>query len=234
MRYWGTDYLPIVWNMTGTAECCSEDECNDTREKKNTTTNMDTTNNNKDTTASIEDTTTTEGGTTSTEDTTIKKDSAMEDTTMNALSKEDTITEASEEACSIDSDCNMVGAICVVKEEEEEGEDRVEKVELTGIDDAVECVGGTTTNCNNGVCNTICSSNNNNNNGRVKRRGMNELKIRKRNLSKQNGGNSKRLCQCGPGYVAKREKDISNRLIACVRKEEKVGENNQMLLPRKP
>ena len=126
MRYWGTDYLPIVWNMTGTAECCSEDECNDTREKKNTTTNMDTANNNKDTTASIEDPTTTEGGTTPTEDTTLKKDSAMEDTTMNAMSKEDTVTEASEDACSIDSDCNMVGAICVVKKEEEEEEDRVD------------------------------------------------------------------------------------------------------------
>merc|ERR1719234_577117 len=38
LNYWGTQYLPLVWNMTGTAECCSEDDCNDTREKKDTTT----------------------------------------------------------------------------------------------------------------------------------------------------------------------------------------------------
>merc|ERR1719234_1144360 len=47
LDYWGTQYLPLVWNMTGTAECCSEDDCNDTREKKDTTTE-DTTD--KDTT----------------------------------------------------------------------------------------------------------------------------------------------------------------------------------------
>ena len=43
--YWGNDYLDLVWNMTGTAECCYSDGCNDNREDKPTTltTTTDTT-----------------------------------------------------------------------------------------------------------------------------------------------------------------------------------------------
>ena len=41
--YWGTDYLNLVWNMTGTAECCYTDGCNDNREEKPTTATSDTT-----------------------------------------------------------------------------------------------------------------------------------------------------------------------------------------------
>ena len=32
--YWGNDYLDLVWNMTGTAECCYTDGCNDNRKEK--------------------------------------------------------------------------------------------------------------------------------------------------------------------------------------------------------
>ena len=35
--YWGHDYLDLVWNMTGTAECCYSDGCNDNRKEKPTT-----------------------------------------------------------------------------------------------------------------------------------------------------------------------------------------------------
>ena len=36
LEFWGKKYLDIVWNSTGTAECCYEDGCNDNR--PNTTT----------------------------------------------------------------------------------------------------------------------------------------------------------------------------------------------------
>merc|ERR1719234_274647 len=58
LDYWGTQYLPLVWNMTGTAECCSEDDCNDTREKKDTTTEDTTTEATTKEDTTIEDTTT--------------------------------------------------------------------------------------------------------------------------------------------------------------------------------
>ena len=41
--YWGNDYLDLVWNMTGTAECCYTDGCNDNREEKPTTLTTTTT-----------------------------------------------------------------------------------------------------------------------------------------------------------------------------------------------
>ena len=34
LEYWGSTYLDLVWNMTGTAECCYSDGCNDNRVKE--------------------------------------------------------------------------------------------------------------------------------------------------------------------------------------------------------
>ena len=31
LEYWGGEYLELVWNMTGTADCCYEEACNDNR-----------------------------------------------------------------------------------------------------------------------------------------------------------------------------------------------------------
>ena len=43
LQYWGEDYLDLVYNMTGTAECCYEDGCNDNRETTATATTTATT-----------------------------------------------------------------------------------------------------------------------------------------------------------------------------------------------
>ena len=55
--YWGNDYLDLVWNMTGTAECCYTDGCNDNREEKPTTltTTLTTTTTSHEVTESSED-----------------------------------------------------------------------------------------------------------------------------------------------------------------------------------
>ena len=34
LDYWGSTYLDLVWKMTGTAECCYSDGCNDNRVKE--------------------------------------------------------------------------------------------------------------------------------------------------------------------------------------------------------
>ena len=65
LEYWGQQYLPIVWNSTGTAECCTEDGCNDDRQNtttaslapsttKDATTVMDTTTTSEDTVTTLE------------------------------------------------------------------------------------------------------------------------------------------------------------------------------------
>jgi hypothetical protein len=38
LAYWGREYLPLVWNSTGRADCCTEDGCNDAREPSATST----------------------------------------------------------------------------------------------------------------------------------------------------------------------------------------------------
>ena len=60
LEYWGGEYLDLVWNMTGTAECCYEDDCNDNRDTTTTetlTTTMETVE--TTTSLSVEQTTTT-------------------------------------------------------------------------------------------------------------------------------------------------------------------------------
>ena len=72
--YWGNDYLDLVWNMTGTAECCYTDGCNDNRKKKPTTTTTTTT-----TTVTTTATTTTKQVTESSDDSQDKDNIEDED-----------------------------------------------------------------------------------------------------------------------------------------------------------
>ena len=53
--YWGNDYLDLVWNMTGTAECCYTDGCNDNRKEKPTTLTTTTATTSHEVTESSED-----------------------------------------------------------------------------------------------------------------------------------------------------------------------------------
>ena len=59
LRYWGGEYLKLVWNMTGEAECCYSDGCNDNREEKPSTTTTTTTTTSTSTSTSTTTSTTT-------------------------------------------------------------------------------------------------------------------------------------------------------------------------------